>query len=59
MICLFIMMVDVFYDARLRLVISAAEPVAEIYSRGYMIMEYTRTHSRLLEMQSTDYFLSD
>jgi len=57
-ICLFISMVDVFYDARVRLVISAAEPVAELYSRGYMILEYTRTHSRLLEMQSTDYFLS-
>lgn len=58
MICLFISMVDVFYDARTRLVISAAEPVAEIYSRGYMILEFTRTHSRLLEMQSTDYFLA-
>ncbi len=56
MICLFISMVDVFYDAKVRLVISAAEPVAEIYSRGYMIMEYNRTHSRLLEMQSLDYF---
>lgn len=58
-ICLFISMVDVFYDARVRLVISSAEPVGEIYSRGYMILEYTRTHSRLLEMQSTDYFLAD
>ncbi|HSW93845.1 MAG TPA: cell division protein ZapE [Gammaproteobacteria bacterium] len=58
-ICLFISMVDVFYDARVRLVISAAEPVAEIYSRGYMVLEYTRTHSRLLEMQSTDYFSAE
>jgi cell division protein ZapE len=57
-ICLFICMVDVFYDARVRLVISAAEAVDELYSRGYMILEYTRTHSRLLEMQSTDYFLA-
>ncbi|HSW69473.1 MAG TPA: cell division protein ZapE [Gammaproteobacteria bacterium] len=56
-ICLFISMVDVFYDARVRLVLSAAEPVEKIYIRGYMISEYTRTHSRLLEMQSTDYFL--
>ncbi len=55
-ICLFITLVDVFYDARVRLVISAAEPVAELYNRGYMIMEYTRTHSRLLEMQSMEYF---
>ncbi len=58
-ICLFISMVDVFYDARVRLVISSAEPIGEIYSRGYMILEYTRTHSRLLEMQSTDYFMAD
>jgi cell division protein ZapE len=57
-ICLFISMVDVFYDARVRLVISAAESVPELYSRGYMILEYTRTHSRLLEMQSADYFLA-
>lgn len=55
-ICLFISLVDVFYDARVRLVISAMESVAQIYNRGYMTLEYTRTHSRLLEMQSTDYF---
>jgi len=56
LICLFISMVDVFYDARVRLVISAAESVEELYSRGYKILEYTRTHSRLQEMQSVDYF---
>jgi cell division protein ZapE len=58
-ICLFIGLVDVLYDARVRLVISAAEPVEQIYNRGYMIMEYTRTNSRLLEMQSLDYFAND
>lgn len=58
-IALFISMVDVFYDTRTRLVISAAEPVEQIYSRGYKILEYTRTHSRLLEMQSTDYFTGE
>lgn len=55
-ICLFISLIDVLYDAKVRLVFSAAEPVEQIYSRGYMISEYTRTHSRLLEMQSDDYF---
>jgi cell division protein ZapE len=55
-ICLFISLIDVLYDARVRLVMSAAEPVEQIYSRGYMTMEYTRTHSRLVEMQSLDYF---
>ncbi len=58
-ICLFVCLVDVLYDARVKLVISAAEPVAEIYSRGFMVLEYTRTHSRLLEMQSTDYFMGE
>jgi cell division protein ZapE len=58
-ICLFISLVDVFYDARVRLVISAAEPVENIYNRGHMVLEYTRTHSRLIEMQSTDYFASE
>ncbi len=59
MICLFISLVDVFYDANVKLVISAAEPVSEIYNRGYMILEYTRTNSRLLEMQSLDYFAGE
>lgn len=58
-ICLFINLVDVLYDARTRLVISAAQPVAELYNQGYKILEYRRTHSRLLEMQSTDYFMGD
>lgn len=58
-ICLFISLVDVFYDAGVRLVISAAEPVPQIYNRGYMILEYTRTNSRLLEMQSMDYFAGE
>ena len=58
-ICLFISLIDVFYDARVRLVFSAAESVESLYSRGYMILEYTRTHSRLLEMQSTDYFAGE
>lgn len=58
-ICLFVCLIDVLYDAKVKLVISAAEPVGEIYSKGYMILEYTRTHSRLLEMQSQDYFMGE
>jgi cell division protein ZapE len=58
-ICLFIGLIDVLYDARVRLVISAAEPVEQIYSQGYMMMEYNRTHSRLIEMQSKDYFINE
>jgi len=58
-ICLFVSLVDVLYDARIRLVISAAESVADIYRRGFMTLEYARTHSRLLEMQSSLYFHSE
>lgn len=57
-ICLFISLVDVFYDAKVRLVLSAAQSISELYTRGFKILEYERTHSRLLEMQSTDYFIS-
>lgn len=58
-ICLFVSLVDVFYDAKVKLVISAAEPVPELYSRGHMVLEYARTHSRLIEMQSKEYFAGE
>src|SRR6185437_616717 len=41
-ICLFVSLVDVLYDARIKLVMSASEPVPELYARGFMIMEYAR-----------------
>lgn len=56
-ISLFIKLVDVLYDARVRLVLSAEAGLDKIYSQGRLHFEYTRTHSRLLEMQSEDYFL--
>ena len=56
---LFINLIDVIYDARVKLVISAAESVPELYARGSMILEYARTNSRLIEMQSHDYFSDD
>lgn len=56
-LCLFVSLIDVFYDARVKLVMSAAEPVSQLYHRGYETLEFTRTHSRLLEMQSMDYFI--
>lgn len=58
-ICLFVSLIDVLYDAKVKLVISAAESVPELYSKGYMILEYARTQSRLIEMQSEDYFTGD
>lgn len=57
-ISLFIRLVDVFYDMRVRLVCSAATSADEIYSEGYLLSDYLRTRSRLSEMQSEDYFTS-
>lgn len=55
-ISLWIKLVDVLYDARRRLVLSAEAPLEQIYSQGRFSFEYKRTLSRLLEMQSEDYF---
>lgn len=52
---LFIRLIDVFYDLRVRLVISSAVPLDEIYNQGRMTAEFTRTLSRLIEMQSEGY----
>jgi cell division protein ZapE len=57
-------LVDVFYDQRVRLVMSAevppedlVAPSAEVTGPGRMVRnEFARTASRLREMQSKDYF---
>jgi cell division protein ZapE len=51
----FIALVDEFYDHRVKLIISAAAPIASLYRGQRLVREFTRTRSRLLEMQSTAY----
>ncbi|MES2823377.1 MAG: cell division protein ZapE [Pseudomonadota bacterium] len=51
----FISLVDEFYDHQIKLVLSAALPLAQLYSDGKLNFEFQRTISRLLEMQSHDY----
>jgi cell division protein ZapE len=51
----FIALVDEFYDRRVNLIVSAAEPIAQIYSGRRLASEFQRTASRLMEMQSHDY----
>ena len=52
----FIYMVDEFYDRGVKLVISAAKPIVQLYCpQGRLTFEFERTQSRLLEMQSEAY----
>ncbi|MCC7256816.1 MAG: AFG1 family ATPase [Gammaproteobacteria bacterium] len=51
----FIALVDEFYDRRVKLILSAAAPVAGLYTGSRLAREFERTRSRLLEMQSRDY----
>ena len=51
----FINLVDEFYDRQVKLVITAALPIADLYSGNRLSFEFQRTASRLLEMQSKEY----
>lgn len=51
----FTWLVDVLYDRRVKLVMSAAVPALDLYTEGPMAHEFPRTVSRLSEMQSKDY----
>lgn len=51
----FINMVDEFYDRNVKLIMSGAAPIDELYAGGRLEFEFQRTRSRLLEMQSQEY----
>ena len=51
----FINMVDEFYDRSVKLIVSAAVELEQIYVGSRLTFEFERTRSRLLEMQSRDY----
>lgn len=51
----FITMVDEFYDRGVKLIITAAVPLAELYVGKRLAFEFQRTESRLTEMQSQEY----
>jgi len=54
----FIALVDEFYDRRVKLVLSSAEPVNALYQGKRLQFEFERTRSRLIEMQSGKYLHS-
>jgi len=51
----FISLVDEFYDHGVKLIISAAAPITQLYQGERLRFEFERTESRLLEMQSEEY----
>jgi cell division protein ZapE len=51
----FVWLIDVFYDQRVKLLMSAQCPPEELYTTGAMAVEFQRTVSRIVEMQSREY----
>ncbi len=51
----FVWLVDVLYDQRVKLLISAECPAEELYTAGAMAAEFHRTASRIAEMQTREY----
>lgn len=51
----FIWLIDVLYDHKIKLILSAEVPATDLYTEGQITSEFSRTVSRLIEMQSRDY----
>lgn len=55
----FTWLIDVFYDHKVKLILSAECPPDELYTDGPMSGEFHRTVSRIMEMQSQEYLQAE
>ena len=51
----FVHLIDELYDRRVKLAVTAQAPVVELYDGKRLRLEFARTISRLIEMQSREY----
>ncbi|MGN6789303.1 MAG: cell division protein ZapE [Rhodanobacteraceae bacterium] len=51
----FVHLIDELYDRRVKLAVTAQAPVVELYDGKRLRLEFARTTSRLIEMQSREY----
>ena len=51
----FIYLIDIFYDRKIKLIISSEVAIHDLYTEGRMLSEFQRTLSRLQDMQSNTY----
>jgi cell division protein ZapE len=55
----FTWLIDVFYDHKVKLLMSAEVAPDELYKAGMLVHEFSRTVSRIIEMQSREYMESE